>query len=328
MPFLFTMLCRPDPMRDRPELSVDPLSDVLSLLRVRGGMPLRLQAGGAWALRFPAYDYLKFIVVLEGGLWVQVDGDAKPYLLAAGDCLVMRSGRPYVTASDLSIPATDGNDHFAHLARDGDTVAWGAPATLVAIAGRFDINPAQRALLARLVPPELHLTADSPAAPALHRLLELFRHEARGPGSRLVTANVAQMALVQVLRAHGAAAQDGWLAALADPQVGAALQRLHGEPARRWTVQELAADVGMSRSALALRFRQLVGQAPLQYLLQWRMHLAQHALHHEEIPVATLGFRLGYSSESAFSAAFRRWSGQWPGQYRTSVRGAGVIGMS
>lgn len=291
---------------------------MLALLQVRSGAALRMTVGGPWALRFPSYPYLKFIVLLRGSLLVQVEGDAHPYRLEAGDCLLMRSGRPYIAATDLALPAQDGPAHFAGLG--GGTVAWGDPDAadgMEMLAGRFEFDALQRDLLEQVAPPELHIRADAQAAPALRTLLDLYGHEAGAPdaGARLVTDGLARIALVQALREPGGA-RHGWLAALADPKVGAALRLLHGAPERRWSVEALAQEAAMSRSALALRFRQLVGMAPLQYLQAWRMRLARQALRDEETPVATIAWRLGYASESAFSAAFKRSSGCAPGQYR------------
>ena len=188
------------------------------------------------------------------------------------------------------------------------------------LAGRFEFDALQRDLLEQVVPPELHIRADAQAAPALRALLALYGNEANAPdaGARLVTDGLARIALVQALRAPGGA-QHGWLAALADPKIGAALRLLHGAPERRWSVEALAQEAAMSRSALALRFRQLVGMAPLQYLQAWRMRLARKSLQEEDTPVATIAWRLGYASESAFSAAFKRSSGCAPGQYRQAV---------
>lgn len=316
------MLHPPPFMRDRPESPSDPLSDVLALLQVRSGAALRMTAGGPWALRFPAYPYLKFIAQLRGVLHVQVEGNAQPYRLEAGDCLLMRSSRPYVAATDLALPAQDGAAHFAAL--HGDKVAWGdldGADRMDMIAGRFEFDAAQRDLLEQVVPPELHIRADAQAAPALRALLDLYGQEANAPdaGARLVTDGLARIALVQALREPGSV-QHGWLAALADPKIGAALRLLHGAPEQRWSVDALAQGAAMSRSALALRFRQLVGMAPLQYLQAWRMRLARQALRAEDTPVATIAWRLGYASESAFSAAFKRSSGCAPGTYRQKKR--------
>lgn len=313
------MRARPAPGAAAP--AGDPLSDVLALLQIRDGTSLRIAAGGAWALRLPSYSYLKFIAQVEGRQWIRVDGGDTAICLEPGDCLVMHGGRPFVVASDLALAPVDGVAHFAAaMDQASGSVRWGEGAPdMVAVAGRFEIVRGQRALLDEILPPELHIRAASRAAPALRALLELFRDEAQAgaPGQRAVTAGLARIALVQALRAHGEGpAADGWLGALADPRIGPVLRALHGDPARRWTLPELARAGGMSRSALALRFKALVGSAPLHYLQQWRMRLARQALVQGSEPVATLAYRLGYASESAFSAAFKKSTGLAPGQFR------------
>lgn len=311
-------------MRARPDSAGDPLSDLLALLQVRSGVPLRMTAGGPWSLRFSGDGSLKFIAQVRGRLCVQVEGEAASFWLEPGDCLLLRGSGPYVAATDPALAPEDGAAHFAALRERAGAVHWGEGEELEMVAGRFEIDPAQRELLEQLAPPALHLRAASSAAPALQALLQLYREEARAPalGQRALADGLARMALVQALRAQEAPA--GWLAALRDPRIGAALRLLHAEPARRWTVQELAAEVAMSRSALALRFRRLVGCAPLQYLQQWRMRLARRALLSEELPVSTLAWRLGYASESAFSAAFRKTTGHAPGAYRHAMAAADV----
>jgi AraC-like DNA-binding protein len=111
----------------------------------------------------------------------------------------------------------------------------------------------------------------------------------------------------------------GWLQALGDPRVGAAIRLLHAEPARRWQLQELAAAAGMSRSNFALRFKQLAGLAPLDYLLRWRMRLGAKALRGGSDPVSAIAWALGYQSESAFSHAFKRINGMSPQAYRRNA---------
>ncbi|WP_179119270.1 AraC family transcriptional regulator [Massilia sp. KIM] len=311
-------------MRARPDFAGDPLSDLLALLQVRSGVPLRMTAGGAWSLRFSGDGSLKFIAQVRGRLCVQVEGEPASFWLEPGDCLLLRGSRPYVAGTDPALAPDDGAAHFAALREHAGAVQWGEGEELEMVAGRFEIDPAQREVLEQLAPPALYLRAASSAAPALQALLQLYREEARAPalGQRALADGLARMALVQALRAQEAPA--GWLGALRDPKIGAALRLLHAEPARRWTVQELAAGVAMSRSALALRFRRLVGCAPLHYLQQWRMRLARQILLSEELPVSTLAWRLGYASESAFSAAFRKATGHAPGGYRDAMAEAHV----
>jgi AraC-like DNA-binding protein len=125
--------------------------------------------------------------------------------------------------------------------------------------------------------------------------------------------------VIQAIRAwieQDPAAQTGWLGALRDRQLGRAITLIHREPARAWTVANLATEVAMSRSAFAARFTELVGEPPMHYLARWRMHVAQTWLKEEGAGLGELAFRLGYQSEAAFSRAFKRFIGVSPGAVR------------
>lgn len=135
----------------------------------------------------------------------------------------------------------------------------------------------------------------------------------------VLTTRLPELVLIEVLRHHLASApavEHGWLAALHDPVLAPALALLHGAPARRWTVGELAAEVAVSRSVLDDRFRQVLGLSPIRYLTEWRMHLAEELLDTTELGVVPIARRVGYESEEAFSRAFKRAHGQSPGRWR------------
>ena len=110
--------------------------------------------------------------------------------------------------------------------------------------------------------------------------------------------------------------QTGWLGALRDPRVGGALELIHEAPAHAWSIGELACEVGMSRSAFAVRFKSLVGESPMQYLTRWRMHRAAHYLRTDELGVPDVAERVGYESSATFSKAFKRYIGAAPAAYR------------
>jgi transcriptional regulator GlxA family with amidase domain len=142
---------------------------------------------------------------------------------------------------------------------------------------------------------------------------------APGPGNRAVLARLAETLFIQILRwqfRHAAQDCGGWLAGLHDPQVGRVLSLLHALPDRPWTVDELAQAVAMSRSALAKRFVELVGQSPMQYLARWRMHLARDLLRESTLAIGAIAGRVGYESEAAFNRAFRRLVGSPPATWR------------
>ena len=136
--------------------------------------------------------------------------------------------------------------------------------------------------------------------------------------------HLAHMLLVQVLRAFLASGEQlpvGWLGALADARIGLALNLMHRSPGRRWALRDLTLATGMSRSAFSSRFKGLVGTAPLDYLLRWRMQLAAKRLRSSEEPISSIAFSLGYKSESAFGNAFKRVTGKAPRRYQRDPHG-------
>jgi AraC-like DNA-binding protein len=308
-------------MLDRPErASGDPLLDVLDLLRLERAKPAQLRAGGDWAVAFAPYAHAKFAAVLEGTCWLAGEALGEPLQLRAGDAYVLANGRPYRLGSAPTGPAERGSAVFAR-AQDG--VAHAGFGTDVSVLGGSLVFASRHArLLLDALPPLIVLRQDDSAAATVRAAVELLAVETRRPGfgSALVVDRLADILLVQALRAvtarGGAHGGTGWLSALADPQVGEALRLLHGDMARRWTVAELGAAVGLSRSAFAERFRRLVGQPPLDYQLQWRMAAAAQALESEERTVSSVATEWGYASDSAFSTAFKRVMGSAPSLYR------------
>ena len=182
-----------------------------------------------------------------------------------------------------------------------------------------------RSVLLETLPPVLHVAAgDASMGPQLSIAVQLILAEsaAPGPGSTLLSARLAEILLVHALRVH-AASGDGHqrgLCALADPAIGAALRLMHARPAEPWTVDSLARAVGMSRSAFAARFTELVGESPLQYLTRWRMTQAAELLREHEESVPAIAERVGYRNPAAFMKAFTRVQGVGPGAYRRAHR--------
>ncbi len=300
---------------------MDPLSDILSLLEVRSVMPNSLTVGGPWCMAFPAYGGIKMGAVLMGDAWLQPDGEAAVHL-GMGDCWLMSGDRPYRMGSDLALPPVDARRVFEKA--DNGVAHHGGVVDFIAVAGRNLYDPAQAALLLDVLPPLIHVPW-SPDAEVLSWLIrQLSRETADGrAGSDLMTTHLSGMMFVQVLRGWLAkpdapqpnVSRTGWLGALRDPRIARALNHLHAEPARRWSVAELAALCGMSRSAFAARFKALTGTAPLDYLVRWRMRLAGRALRRDE-PLSSVARSCGYESDSAFSHAFKRVMGVSPKAWR------------
>ncbi|GAA4493403.1 AraC family transcriptional regulator [Actinoallomurus oryzae] len=316
------MTQRPECLLDRPGDHVDPLSEVLALLDVHVASPSRFEAGGRWALRFDrGYRHIKIGAVLAGGCWIIADG-AGPVRLETGDCYLLSSGRPYSSASDLETEPVDGYAVF-----EGawpETVRYNVHAgdRTVLVGGAVLFDDTTAALLLDHMPPCVRIGADSHRAQVLRPILELLGEETLGdaPGAASMREQLTQILFVQALRtllvSGGGGELPGWLRALTDESIGVALALIHRRPARRWTVAELASAAGLSRSTFALRFKTLVGLPPLDYLARWRIRSAARVLRSSERTVGSVAAEFGYSSESAFSNAFKRMTGHPPARHR------------
>ena len=298
---------------------MDPLSDVLSLLRVRNYHSATLSLGGDWAFTFPEREGIKFTAVVKGSCWLQVEGEQQPQRLQQGDCFLMTRGMPFSLYSDMSQPVMNSDGHFQTLAADELALHYGGD-DIQLVGGRFDFSGVPTQLLLSSLPSLVHVQANDPQASLLRWALERFTSELqhKRPGRSLMNEHLAHLMLVEVLRTHLATLNStgiGWFYGLADRNLSVALSAIHAAPAHRWSVQELAQLATMSRSAFALRFKQVVGAAPMEYLTHWRMLLASDRLKNSDDAVSTIAFSLGYESESAFSTAFKRVMSQSPRHY-------------
>lgn len=299
---------------------MDPLSDVLSLLRIRNYHSATLSLGGDWAFTFPKREGIKFTAVVKGSCWLLVDGEQQPQRLHQGDCFLMTRGMPFSLYSDISQPVMNSDGHFKTLAADELALHYGGDDVQL-VGGRFDFSGVPTQLLLSSLPSLVHVQANEPQASILRWALERFTTELqqKRPGRSLMNEHLAHLMLVEVLRTHLATLDStgiGWFYGLADRNLCIALGAIHATPAHRWSVHELAQLASMSRSAFALRFKQVVGAAPMEYLTYWRMLLASDRLKNTDDSVSTIAFSLGYESESAFSTAFKRVMSQSPRHYQ------------
>jgi AraC-like DNA-binding protein len=297
---------------------MDPLSDVLSLLKPRSYVSAGFDAGGDWSIRFPRREGIKCYAVVSGQCWLSVDGVAEAVQLKAGDCFLLPSGRPFRLASELALEPIDASTIFP-AARHGGVASCNGGGDFFLVGSYFALTGQHAGILLGMLPPIVHIRKKSDQA-ALRWSVERMMQELREgqPGGFLIAQHLSHMMLVQALRLHlaeGARGGVGWLFALADKQMGSAINCMHDDPAHGWTLQDLAQRVGMSRSTFALKFKQTVGTSPMEYLTRWRMLLAGDRLTNSSDPVSVVALSLGYESESAFSTAFKRVMGCSPRQY-------------
>jgi AraC-like DNA-binding protein len=302
-------------------MASDPLSDILDLLGARCMLSGALSADGRWVRHFPRPNVIKVMAMVEGSCWLTMEDIAAPLRLEPGDVVLVNGRHAMTMSSDLR--AAKDVDNTATLTVTPHLRQIGTHRDTYILGGHVALDPNRQGLLLDVLPPVIHISGASEEAGVLRWLLNQLAREwdAQRPGAATAAGQLAQLIFVQALRAHleteGLLA-GGWLKALADERIAPALGLIHADPAKAWTLAELAKAVGMSRTSFALRFKAVVGVAPLAYLTQWRMHLAERDLRQSDVPVSSLAFRLGYTSESAFSNAFKRVTGVAPRRYRSA----------
>ncbi|WP_114812176.1 AraC family transcriptional regulator [Paraburkholderia kururiensis] len=318
------MLYSPVYLRNRTIMSADPFSDILKFTNAESLATGGFTAGGTWAVRFPVPEKIKFFAVVKGSCWVAIDGEAEPIRFESGDVGLLTARRAFVLASDPGVPPVDAMTVFSGAGRSA--VRLGEGDDFAQIGGHVLLDPASGRLLSDVLPPWIHVPAASPQATTFRWLLDQLVEERAGdlPGAQLVSAQLSQLLFIQILRAHlkTSGPMSGWLRALGNPRIAPALRLMHDDPARAWRLEELASACAMSRTTFAFHFRTSAGVAPLTYLAEWRMRLAERRLREENTPVAVVAQALGYSSESAFSHAFKRMTGRSPKAYRHAAGAA------
>jgi AraC-like DNA-binding protein len=297
------------------------LSDVLNQVEVEGMLTGGFAARGPWVTRGAVSKPLKLIMLVAGSAELRVDGPGglhPPVSLAPGDVVLLNR------RTHLELQGGGEGNRTELLPEAGfDAMAvTGADISSddVVLGGWIRVNGAGLALLSGALPAVVHVEAARPPAARLALLVERLFDEAlhRRIGADFALRQTGQLLLLEVLRAYLEQARPpvGWLRLLADEPLRPALRLIHDTPGRRWSLIELSHAAGMSRTTFAERFRATAGVPPLAYASQWRMLLAQRALRDPDVRIGSLARDLGYSSDSAFSTAFKREIGRSPQHYR------------
>jgi AraC-like DNA-binding protein len=281
---------------------MDPISDVLTAIRVADFALFDGVESWDFAEKPGIHAYLGMIS--RGGAWLDIKGQRERLVFATGDCFLILSGAAHRLVGDA-----------------------GEAVIITGVQLTFDETAGT--LLADLMPKVLHAHADQTHSAEMRTALELIASEAAapGPGSEMAIQRLTDVFLIHAIRSHLEAylkspasgngyAASAWLRALVDPQLGAALKAMHERIEHPWTVMALASAAGMSRSAFAMRFKVLIGEAPLEYLTRWRMYKAGRLLRDDTRKLYEVASSVGYDSGGAFHKAFKRVVGVTPGAYR------------
>ncbi|WP_418122046.1 AraC family transcriptional regulator [Variovorax sp. 160MFSha2.1] len=297
-------------------MAIDPLSQVIALLKPRAVFSKVISGAGRWGVRYTQFGLPSFCALLEGSCLLSVDG-AETLTLTAGDFVLLPT-TPGFTMTSLE-PGTPVPIDARKAAMDtsGSEIRHGTRGgrpEVRMLGGYFEFDSPDSAMLVSLLPAVLHVRGSQ----KLPLLTQMVREESldRRPGRELVLTRLVEVLLVESLRTtSGEEAPPGLLRGLADKRLAAAFRHMHGDPARGWTVEQLARKSALSRSAFFDRFSRAVGMPPMEYLLSWRMALAKQLLRREELAIAEVAERVGYGSASTFSTAFSRHVGQPPGKF-------------
>lgn len=291
----------------------DPLSEVVALLQPTARYSKRVEGAGEWCIRRDIPGEPFYAAVLEGGCQLMIDGGA-PIRLQAGDFVLIPAVHALVTASldaapDLpaTLPTQLGEDHFRIGRQHG-------PVDLRMQVGHCQFGSPDAALLVALLPALVHVRGEA----RLTALVQMVGDEARSrrPAREVVLERLLDVLLIEALRSRGTPAEGtGLVRGLADERLAAVLRAMHERPQHGWSVVELADQAALSRSAFAARFTKVVGVAPMEYLLIWRMALAKRLLRARELSLEQVAERVGYSGAVTFSVAFARQMGMSPTRY-------------
>jgi len=293
---------------------IDPLSEIVALLRPSAPFSKLVSGAGSWSVSRSEYGRPFFCVVLEGACRLCVDGQM-PVALRQGDFVLIPFARDFTMSGLDAAPAPAIDPSIASLL-DGEIRHGrqdGPPEVRLRV-GYCRFGSPDAALLVSLLPDLVHIRDDH----RLATLAQLVGDESRTmrTAREMVMERLLEVLLIEALRStSGTAAPTGLLRGLADERLSLAIRAMHETPTRRWSIAELARQSGLSRSAFFDRFQRLVGMAPMEYLLAWRMALAKTMLRRREAGVAEVAERVGYGSASAFSVAFTRHAGLSPTEY-------------
>jgi len=324
----------------------DVLSDVLRAVKLTGALFFQVDASSPWSVEVPqvasfadvilpsAQHVISYHIIIRGSGWVGIGG-SPPMEFAEGDVLVIPHGDPYAMRSTpgcrSGLSHEDSLDFFRAMAagRLPFVVSEGGSGPLLTryVCGFLGCEARPFNPLLGALPPLMHIRrAVGASRDLLDRLIELTLAEVPGrrPGTECIRLRLGELMFIEVVRRYIETLppeQTGWIAALRDSAVGRAVALIHEQPARSWTIRELAHEAGVSRSVLAARFMRLVGCPPMQYITRWRVQLAARLLSDRPAKVSAVGREVGYESEAAFSRSFKRLAGVSPAAWRDGRRG-------
>ena len=324
---------------------MDVLSEVLKVVKLEGAVFYNGEFSAPWSFTSPAAcklaDYLApgsghviiYHLLTEGRGYAQIDGGAR-VPLEAGDIVIFPHGDPHTMGNGPVCKPLDSEKELVRIMRNGlNLVQMGGGGEVTRlICGFMGCEPRLSQLFLAGLPPvfKINIRSDN-SGQWLENSIRFSVGEANASlaGGEAVLAKLSEALFVEILRRYIArlpAEQTGWLAGARDPEVGKVLALMHRNPAHPWTLADLAGEAGMSRSVLAERFRQYLGEPPMSYLTRWRLQLGAQMLNSTSYSVAQIAAEVGYESEPAFNRAFKREFNLPPARFRAESKSARANG--
>ena len=306
----------------------DVLGDVLQSIHLHSTLYCRAKMGAPWGFRVSGRKVASFHIVTGGMCWLTVEGTEEPVLLTEGDLVILPHGHAHTMTDHPKSPVTMLEDLKPKqpVAKNGIFYSMGQGAVTTLVCGGLELEDYSTNPLYSILPAFIHMRSkDEYSIPWLQAIVELVRVEAsvNRVEAETVITRLSELLFIQAVRAYIRTIGDrnvGWLGALKDPQIGQALALIQHQPGEAWTVGSLACRVSLSRSAFSAKFRQLVGEPPMQYITRVRLTKAAASLRTHPATLVEVGTSVGYESEVAFSKAFKRYFGIAPGAYRLGRR--------
>lgn len=307
---------------------MDTLSDVLSSVSFKGAMYGLVECAAPWGIRFPAAEgHVRLFMVVRGGCILQFDGEPEAVSLAAGELLLSRNYSACELKDAPNSVVRPIEETCSAMPTRGHVLRLGGEGALSSLMiGCFTMDVHNNNPFLNSLPNLIHLKSQHvQAEPGLEATMRLLVSEISGSGAGgdILVSRLSDAIFVQIIRAYIAQIKNcretpGWLKALADPQIGVALNLIHEKPEAPWTVATLAEAVNMSRTSFATKFSGLVNETPIDYLTSWRMQRAAALMRLEDRSVEEIGAAVGYMSRAAFAKAFKKEFGRSPGEFRTA----------
>lgn len=302
---------------------MDVLTDILNSVKLSGDVFFRCAFTGPWGMQIDQTPAAEFHLLVEGSCLVEISGLTEPVRLRAGDIVLFPHGHAHVLLDAPDTTPLTAHQIVPEIPENYGLVEHGGQGEVVGmLCGYFSFDRHGHSALLQALPPFIHIQGEDAKDdfPWLQISMQFIDYETKHvrPGTTAVVSRLVEVLFIQILRSYiaSSAQASGLLGAIADPRTGRALKAMHQQPEQAWTLEQLARHAGMSRAAFAQAFRSQIGQTPMQYLTEWRMHHAKTLLEKTRNSMGTIAEQCGYQSESSFSKAFKKQFGSSPGTFR------------